>query len=117
MPMPLLPVSVVALLVTRVVSQCSAPSLSASYPAPSVASGYTARLVANGLQSPRSIKFDSEGRLLVVQQGLGIQALTFTDGGGDCISMSKKEDVVKDENVSFGSFYFSWWREKNIEAE
>jgi glucose/arabinose dehydrogenase len=81
-------------------SSCSAPALTASYPTPSAASGYSARLVASGLQSPRGIKFDTKGRLLVVKQDLGIQAITFNDGGGDCLSVKTKEDVVTDANVS-----------------
>jgi len=84
-------------------SSCAAPSLTyAGYPAPSVAPGYAARLVANGLQSPRSIVFDSKGRLLVVQQGLGIQALTFDDGGGECVSVKSKDDVVRDVYLNHG---------------
>lgn len=83
-------------------SSCAAPSLTyAGYAAPSVAPGFAARLVANGLQSPRGIVFDKTGRLLVVQQGLGIQALTFDDGGGECVSVKSKDDVVRDVTVSF----------------
>jgi hypothetical protein len=82
-------------------SSCSAPVLTASYPTPSVASGYEARIVASGLQSPRGIKFDTKGRLLVVEQDLGIQAITFNDGGGNCLSVQSKESVVDDGDVNY----------------
>lgn len=85
-------------------SACSATALTAIYPAPSVASGYSARLIATGLKSPRGIKFDTQGRLLVVEQELGIQAITFNDGGGDCLSVTSKDAVVNDEDVRWIAF-------------
>jgi glucose/arabinose dehydrogenase len=98
--LPLALAAIPAVLAQSSSSSCSAAALTASYPAPSVASGYSARLVANGLQSPRGIKFDTKGRLLVVEQDLGIQAITFNDGGGNCLSVKSKDDVVNDGDVS-----------------
>ncbi|KIW06982.1 uncharacterized protein PV09_02641 [Verruconis gallopava] len=83
-------------------SSCSAPELTASYPAPTLAAGYAARLVASGLQRPRGIKFDTKGRLLVVEQSLGIQAITFNDYGGDCLSVKSKDAVVNDDQLNHG---------------
>lgn len=78
---------------------CSA-SVSSRVPAPSVAPGYEARLVAGGLESPRGIQFDSAGHLLVVEEGRGVTALTFADGGGACVQESRRQAVVDDSDVS-----------------
>jgi glucose/arabinose dehydrogenase len=88
-------------------SSCSA-TLTASYPAPSLASGYTARLVANNLTRPRGIHFDNAGKLLVVESGSGISALTLRDGGGSCLNVANKQIVVADTGVSLvtGQFRF-----------
>ena len=67
-------------------SAACSPTLTAGYAAPSVASGYAARLVATGLTSPRGIKFDTDGNLLVVEEGVGITALRFDEGSGSCVS-------------------------------
>lgn len=37
--------------------------------------------MASGLKSPRSILFDKNGNLLVVQQGNGVVVLTFNENG------------------------------------
>jgi hypothetical protein len=80
-------------------SSCSA-SLTASYPAPSLASGFQAKLVANKLKTPRSVIFDTEGHLLVVQSGYGITSLTLKDDGSGCMSVSQTKDVIVDSSVS-----------------
>ena len=77
---------------------CSTPS----YPAPSLAAGYVARLVTSGLRTPRGIKFDSDGGLLVVESGHGITALTLKDSGNGCISVSSKKSVVSDPGLNHG---------------
>lgn len=82
-------------------ASCS-PTLSASYAAPSVADGYVARLVANNLTSPRGIKFDSQGALLVVERGHGITALTLVDAGQDCLSVGNRRTVVNDSSLNHG---------------
>jgi hypothetical protein len=79
-------------------SSCSV-ALTASYPAPSVASSYQAKLVANKLSTPRSIIFDSEGHLLVVQSGHGITSLTLKDDGSGCMSVTSTKDVILDVTV------------------
>jgi hypothetical protein len=63
-------------------------ALTPSYSAPAVADGYAATLIADSLTSPRGIKFDSQGALLVVQRGVGISVHTLANGDGDC-GMSK----------------------------
>jgi len=84
---------------TTTAATCS-DTLTPSYAAPSVAPGYEARLVANGLYKPRGIIFDTNGNLLVVQQGGGIAGLRLSDGGGACLSVAANATVVKNANVS-----------------
>jgi glucose/arabinose dehydrogenase len=80
---------------------CSS-SLTASYAAPSVASGYAARLVATGLTSPRGIKFDTAGNLLVVEEEVGVTALRFEDDDAGCLNLASKDTVVADTSLNHG---------------
>ncbi|KAI5369238.1 putative soluble quinoprotein glucose/sorbosone dehydrogenase [Septoria linicola] len=82
-------------------AQCSS-TLTASYAAPSLAPGYRAQIIANGLTNPRGIKFDNQGALLVVQQGVGISAHTIADAGNDCLSVSGMKMVVENEDLNHG---------------
>lgn len=77
---------------------CSTPS----YPAPSLADGYVARLVTNELRSPRGIKFDSNGALLVVEQGHGITALNLEHSDDGCVSVKSTRSVVDDSSLNHG---------------
>ncbi|KAK0784901.1 hypothetical protein LTR75_013690 [Friedmanniomyces endolithicus] len=86
---------------TAVAASCSS-TLTASYAAPSVASGYVARLVANNLTKPRGIKFDSNGALLVVEQDVGITALTLADAGQGCLSVASRKTVINDTTLNHG---------------
>ena len=102
-------IAVVAALLTQVTlaqssigsASCS-PTLSASYAAPSVAEGFVARLVANNLTSPRGIKFDSQGALLVVEQEVGVTALNLVDAGRDCLSVGSRRAVITDSTLNHG---------------
>jgi glucose/arabinose dehydrogenase len=86
-----------ALLQSSFAANCN---LKPSYPAPVVANGWQARPVTQGLKSPRSIVFDSNGGLLIVQQWNGIVHLQLTDGGGACFDVAKKTTLVEDSSVS-----------------
>ncbi|TKA76034.1 hypothetical protein B0A55_05118 [Friedmanniomyces simplex] len=86
---------------SSVAASCSS-TLSASYAAPSVAEGYVARLVANNLTKPRGIKFDSQGALLVVEQDVGITALTLVDAGQGCLSVGSRKTVINDTTLNHG---------------
>ncbi|KAK0924463.1 hypothetical protein LTR29_018159 [Friedmanniomyces endolithicus] len=86
---------------TAIAATCSS-TLTASYAAPSVASGYVARLVANNLTKPRGIKFDSNGALLVVEQNVGITALTLADAGQGCLSVASRKTVINDSTLNHG---------------
>ena len=81
-------------------SACSTTLTPTNSIAPTVASGYRAALVATGLTKPRSLRFDSKGDLLVVQQGAGIINLAFADGGGTCLTVKSKTNVVQASTVS-----------------
>lgn len=77
--------------------------LTPAYPAPVLAEGWEAQLVVTGLSSPRGVVFDSNGALLVVQQGAGVVRITFTDNGGTCLVLNEKANVVSQTDVSFKS--------------
>ncbi|KAK8097893.1 uncharacterized protein PG998_013379 [Apiospora kogelbergensis] len=76
--------------------------LTPSYQAPVVGSGWTAQLIAKDLKKPRSIVFDTQGHLLVVEQGSGIRRLTFDDKGGTCLVQSGSDTVVDDKDLNHG---------------
>lgn len=65
-----------------------------------VASGWTAIKVAGGLTLPRSIVVDNEGRLLLVQNGLGITQHTLTSEG--CIQSSRV--LIAQTNLNHGMY-------------
>ncbi|KAL1845363.1 hypothetical protein VTK73DRAFT_624 [Phialemonium thermophilum] len=73
-----------------------------SYQAPVVAGGYVAQLIATGLKRPRGILIDSNGALLVVQQGSGIVHLKLSDHGGTCVSVQKSTTLVNDSSLNHG---------------
>jgi glucose/arabinose dehydrogenase len=85
-------------------SEC--PSLTPSYTSPVVAEGWEARLIVDGLQGPRSILFDLNGNLLVVESGHGVVNLAFTDDGGTCLTVASKTFLVNSTDVSMSSLYF-----------
>jgi glucose/arabinose dehydrogenase len=69
-------------------------NLSSSYPTPIVADGWSFQLIATGLSSPRGILFDSNGGLLVVQQGAGVIHLTLSDDGNRCVEVLKTTILI-----------------------
>lgn len=75
------------------------PNLKADYPAPLVADGWQATLIANDLKAPRGIVFDTEGRLLVLDKGVGVVYYEFNDGGSGCIETTKKETLIEATDV------------------
>jgi len=76
---------------------------------PSVAAGWNVQVVASGLTDPRGMVFDSEGGLLVVQQGRGIARVRFTEDEGACVrAEGNVEDVFMDEGVRFPCSSSRW---------
>jgi hypothetical protein len=83
---------------------CPAVGGSPKYAAPIVAKGFTARVVISGVTRPRSMTFDKDGNLLVLQNRVEVTAYTMKNEGG-CIKSTGKNTVVKasmgpGENVS-----------------
>jgi hypothetical protein len=88
----------IATVLAQTSTACSV--LSATYAAPVLLSGWQAQLVATGLTSPRSILFDSNGHLLVVQSGHGVLNLELADGGGTCVGVAHKTYLINSTDVS-----------------
>lgn len=74
-------------------------TLTSSHPTPVVASGWSVQLVATGLARPRGILFDSNGALLVVQQGVGIVHLALNSSENFCVEVSKITNLVNSSAV------------------
>ncbi|SPQ26931.1 51f52ea8-c28f-4185-b048-a365b4bb6470 [Thermothielavioides terrestris] len=67
-----------------------------------VSPGWKAQLIATGLSRPRGLKFDSKGGLLVIEAGVGLRRLTFTDNGGTCLSVKTNKTVIADKELNHG---------------
>ena len=75
-------------------------ALTPSYAQPVFAAGWQGNLIANGLKAPRGLQLDTLGNLLVVQQGVGIVHLQFTDNGGTCLTLAKQTTLITSSDVS-----------------
>lgn len=82
-------------------AQSCSHSLSPSYPAPVVAEGYAAQLIISGLTKPRSILFDTEGALLVVESGVGITHIALQDDGDTCIGSGNTTRLIDNKQVIY----------------
>jgi len=68
--------------------------------APVVASDYTASVLMNGLKTPRGMLFDSQGNLLIVEQGgAGVRLVKLTDGGGMNVCVASSKQLIADATV------------------
>lgn len=84
---------------STVSSACSS-TIAPQNAAPLVAPGFRVEVVANNLTRPRSIQFDSEGALLVVEQTQGIRRIRLT-GDGTCVRQDGDvQTVIDNTNVS-----------------
>ncbi|KAF3043203.1 hypothetical protein E8E12_008428 [Didymella heteroderae] len=63
--------------------------------APSVAPGFRVEVVANNLARPRSIQFDLEGALLIVEQSRGVRRIRLS-GDGSCVRQNGDVQNVTD---------------------
>jgi hypothetical protein len=75
-------------------NDCPAITGSPKYAAPIVGKGFTARVVVNGLTRPRSIVFDKEGNMLVLQNRVEITGFNMKNDNG-CVKATGKTTVVK----------------------
>lgn len=71
---------------------------------PSVAPGWQWAVVATGLKNPRTIEFDLQGRLVVVESGLGVGVLELNDNGGTCVTVKLKNTIINSTLVSLHPF-------------
>ncbi|EPS44774.1 hypothetical protein H072_1214 [Dactylellina haptotyla CBS 200.50] len=76
--------------------QCK--NITNSLPAPGLADGYQSIIAAKGLKSPRGMTFDSKGRLLIVDRGVGIKQFTVDD----CGLLTDSETIVADISLNHG---------------
>ena len=81
------------LAVVRAQSACPSPSGSIR---PSVASGYSLQVVASGLSEPRGLAFDSDGHLLVVEQGTGTISSHVINEVAGCVTAGESTVVVQE---------------------
>lgn len=90
-------------------AQSTAPSACSSTiapqnAAPSVAPGFRVEVVATNLTRPRSIQFDSEGALLVVEQSQGVRRIKLS-GDGSCVRQDGDiQNVTDNTSVSPPAF-------------
>ena len=87
------------LLASSAAAQSVTCNLEPSYAAPVMSNGWESKLIATGLRSPRSILFDSEGALLVVERGSGIKHLRLADGNGTCLSVETQTNLMQVRDV------------------
>jgi len=82
------------------VAEAATCDLTNNFAEPVLANGWEHKLIVKGLTKPRSILFDSEGNLLVIQQGAGLIHLAFDDGGSTCLDVAKKTFLINSTEVS-----------------
>lgn len=83
----------------RAQSSCSTVIKPSGNINPSIASGYTFQVVATGLSSPRGLKFDHAGNLLVVEQGIGSLTALSLNHNGNCVSVGSMSTVNSGNEV------------------
>jgi len=98
---PSLGLTVTAQTVSSTVPACQS-AIAPQHGAPSVMAGFRVEVVANGLRAPRSLVFDAEGGLLVVEQSHGISRLRLT-GDGPCVRVDGDvQRVIEDASLNHG---------------
>ncbi|KAK0103003.1 hypothetical protein ONS95_000813 [Cadophora gregata] len=84
------------------VAEAATCDLTNNFAEPVLAKGWEHKLIAKGLTKPRSILFDSEGNLLVIQQGAGLIHLAFDDGGSTCLDVAMKTFLINSTDLNHG---------------
>jgi len=79
--------------------QCSGNPTPTNSIQTSLAAGYAAQVVATGLTKPRSVEFDTQGNLLVLEQYRGLSSHVLRDNGGVCVTFQSSKDLIVDSNV------------------
>jgi glucose/arabinose dehydrogenase len=87
------------LLLSRASAQTTCATVAPKF-APVVAAGYTAKVLMNGLKTPRGMIFDSQGNLLIVEQGgAGVRLVKLTDGDGTNVCVASSKQLIADSSV------------------
>ncbi|KAJ6259648.1 hypothetical protein Dda_5286 [Drechslerella dactyloides] len=73
-------------------------TLSNSLPTPQLATGYQATLVATGLETPRQLIFDTKGRLLVLDRGVGVKQFRVDN----CGLLTEGVTIIPDTGLNHG---------------
>ncbi|KAF2459255.1 soluble quino protein glucose/sorbosone dehydrogenase [Lineolata rhizophorae] len=86
----------------QVIAQ-SCPTINPTAGQPQMSSGYQTRVFTNGLSSPRTIVFDTEGNMLVVEQGGGgVRRITLRDNGGLDVCPDQSTTIIPDASLNHG---------------
>ncbi|CAI4213410.1 unnamed protein product [Parascedosporium putredinis] len=73
-----------------------------AYQAPTLANGWQGQLVGNGFKKPRTLHFDSEGNLIILDAGVGVRRVKFTDNGDTCLEISENKLLVDNKDLNHG---------------
>ncbi|RDA87813.1 hypothetical protein CP532_2961 [Ophiocordyceps camponoti-leonardi (nom. inval.)] len=76
-----------------------------NYQGPVAAPGWNYRLVAGGLRKPRGLAFDSVGRLLVLDAGVGVLGMMLGEEGegvSACVTLTRPSVVVEGSELNHG---------------
>lgn len=94
--------SLATMLFPQAAAQCQGPQPGNGNP--SMASGYQSKLLINGLSVPRHIALDTEGNLLVAEQGgPGIQRIVLEDNGGIDVCVQSSDLLISNGQVGSAS--------------
>ncbi|PNY24759.1 Uncharacterized protein TCAP_05290 [Tolypocladium capitatum] len=78
-------------------------TLEVAYAPPVAAKGWQYRLAATGFKTPRSIAFDDDGGLLVVDSGVGVFRVTLDqDKGETCVVMGAPKKIISSAELNHG---------------
>ncbi|KAG8531394.1 uncharacterized protein KY384_003023 [Bacidia gigantensis] len=89
-------------LLCTVLAQCPGSPNPVNDIEPITASGWKWSVVSTNISNPRSLQFDSAGRLIVLQSGHGITALTLEDDGGNCVGETSRKVLKEDASFNHG---------------
>lgn len=87
----------VSLAATVAAQTCLAPAAKFT---PRMADGYTAKLIVSGLRSPRGLIFDTQGHLLVVEQGKGLTQVTVSQQSDGSVCAVSTKSLIASSAVS-----------------
>jgi glucose/arabinose dehydrogenase len=91
-------ISALFLVFVKAQTNCSSSLQSATSPV--ATTGFAWDIIATNVSSARGIIFDSQGRLLVVKQGMGIVALTLSNDS--CAVLTKTTTVLQNSSLNHG---------------